>query len=132
MEAHKSGQNPVVARMLEEWKRGMLPYWTLGLLLQRPMYGYEIRKEIERSTAGRLRLGVSTMPQLLRRLESKGFVNSRWEESPRGPHRAVYSITDAGRDVLRAYVDEVLSPKSPIFEAVSELTTQIFHSLYQS
>jgi PadR family transcriptional regulator, regulatory protein PadR len=128
MEDH-AAENPIVEGMLDEWKRGMLPYWTLGLLLQRDMYGYEIKKEIELSTASRIRLGVSTMPQLLRRLESKKLVESHWEASSHGPRRAYYQITPAGKAVLQAYIQQVLSPNSPIYHAISALTANIFQLL---
>jgi PadR family transcriptional regulator, regulatory protein PadR len=129
MEKKSQEQAELIAGMLDEWKRGMLPYWTLGLLLQRPMYGYEIKKEIESSTGGKIRLGASTMPQLLRRLEKSGLVASRWEDSSQGPPRAYFTITPAGRSVLHAYTQEVLSPHSPIYRAVSKLTIEIFQAL---
>ncbi len=111
--------------MLDEWKRGMLAFWTLGLLVTRPMYGLEIRKEIETSSLERITLGVSTIYQLLRRLEKRGLVTSRWEDSPRGPRRAYYEITPAGREVVLRYIQEVLSPTSPIPAALGRLIAAI-------
>ena len=113
--------NDLVESMLNEWKRGMLTFWALGLLAVRPMYGLEIRKEIESSSQGKIALGVSTIYQLLRRLEGRGMVSSRWESSPQGPPRAVYEITPAGRAVVLRYIQEVLSPQSPIPTAMGKL-----------
>ncbi len=110
-----------VEGMLNEWKRGMLTFWALGLLSVRPMYGLEIRKEIESSSQGKMTLGVSTIYQLLRRLEGRGMVISRWENSPQGPPRAYYEITPAGRAVVLRYIQEVLSPQSPIPAALGQL-----------
>ena len=42
----------IVERMYTEWRRAMLSYWVLGLLLLRPMYGLEIKDEIKRKTEG--------------------------------------------------------------------------------
>ena len=123
--------NPIAKRMLEEWKKGMLTYWTLSLLVLTPMYGLEIKKEIEETTSGKLRLGVSTMYQLLRRLEKKGLVKSRWEQTKTGPPRAYYEVTEAGKTVLRTYVSEVLSPDSPIFKAIGNLTQKMILKLHQ-
>lgn len=113
--------NDLVESMLNEWKRGMLTFWALGLLVVRPMYGLEIRKEIESSSQGKIALGTSTIYQLLRRLEGRGMVSSRWEKSPQGPPRAYYEITPAGREVVLRYIQEVLSPHSPIPAALGKL-----------
>ncbi|MCL4378737.1 MAG: PadR family transcriptional regulator [Actinobacteria bacterium] len=121
--------NDAAKRMLEEWKKGMLTYWTLSLLAIRSMYGLEIKKEIEESTGGKIKLGISTMYQLLRRLEKKGLVLGRWEQTSVGPPRAYYEITDTGKTVLKAYVSEVLSPESPIFKAIGELTQKMIIKL---
>ncbi len=110
-----------VEGMLNEWKRGMLTFWALGLLAVRPMYGLEIRKEIEGSSRGKIALGASTISQLLRRLESRAMVTSHWEKSPQGPPRAYYEITPAGRVVVLRYIQEVLSPQSPIPAALGRL-----------
>ncbi len=117
--------NGLVDAMLNEWKRGMLTFWALGLLVVRPMYGLEVRKEIENSSQGKITLGVSTIYQLLRRLEGRGMVSSRWEKSPQGPPRAYYEITPAGRAVVLRYIQEVLSPQSPIPAALGELIQAI-------
>jgi PadR family transcriptional regulator PadR len=114
-------ENDMVEGMLSEWKRAMLTFWALGLLATRPMYGLEIRKEIESSSQGKIALGASTIYQLLRRLEGRGMATSRWERSPQGPPRAVYEITPAGRDVVLRYIQEVLSPYSPIPAAMGKL-----------
>jgi PadR family transcriptional regulator PadR len=124
--------NDVVEQMLGEWKRGMLTFWTLGLLLIRPMYGLEIKKEIETSTQGKMKLGASTIYQLLRRLEKRGLVTSRWEATSHGPPRAYYEASEAGKAVVKRYVDEVLSPGSPIASALGELTGRLMQPfIYQ-
>ena len=120
--------NDVVEGMLNEWKRGMLTFWALGLLAVRPMYGLEIRKEIESSSQGKIALGVSTIYQLLRRLEGRGLVSSRWEKSPQGPPRAYYEITPTGRQVVLRYIQEVLSPQSPIPAALGMLIQAVLSS----
>ncbi len=123
--------NDIVEQMLAEWKRGMLTFWALSLLLTRPMYGLEIKKEIETSTHGAMRLGASTIYQLLRRLEKRGLVTSRWESTTQGPPRAYYEATEAGRAVVLRYVSEVFSPGSPIASALGVLTGQIMSQIMQ-
>ncbi len=118
--------------MLNEWKRSMLTFWTLSLLLIRPMYGLEIKKEIESSTQGMITLGTSTIYQLLRRLEKRGLVESRWERTSQGPPRAYYTVTPAGVQVVARFCDDILSPTSPIAAALGQLTGQIFQHLRET
>ena len=126
MPAESTHGKKAVDSMLSDWKRGMLSFWVLGLLITRPRYGLEIRKEIQESTRGRITLGVSTLYQLLRRLERRGLVKSRWEDSPAGPPRAYYKLTSAGREVVRQFASEILSPGSPINSGLGRLTVSIF------
>ncbi len=125
MAKKRSGNEEAVDHMLAEWKRGMLTFWTLGLLILRRMYGLEIRREIEQSSEGKIRMGVSTIYLLLRRLERRGMVTSRWEKSPAGPPRAYYAVTLAGREIVHRFIQEVLSPVSPIPNALGRLIGQI-------
>jgi len=116
-------------RMLGEWKRGMVGYMVLGLLVLRPMYGLEIKKEVEGSTQGKVKLGASTLYQFLRRMEQRGLVVSRWERTTQGPPRAYYEPTAAGREVVRRFMLEVLSPDSSISAALNQLTGRLFQRL---
>jgi PadR family transcriptional regulator PadR len=122
----KPRSRDAVGEMLLDWKRGMLSFWVLGLLLTRSRYGLEIRREIEEGTQGRITLGVSTLYTLLRRLERKGFIKGRWEASPHGPPRAYYKVTPAGRDVVRRFTEEILNPQSPINAGLGRLTAALF------
>jgi PadR family transcriptional regulator PadR len=124
----KSNRTPEtdIEDLLGEWKRSMLTFWALSLILVRPMYGLEIKKEIETSTQGKIKLGISTVYQLLRRLEKKGFIKSRWEQTTQGPPRAYYETTAAGREVVRRYLAEVFVPGSPIGAALGVLMQKLF------
>ncbi len=119
----------LVDKMLEEWKRSMLTFWVLGLLLDHPMYGLQIKNEIEASTQGKMKLGASTIYQLLRRLERRGLVVSRWEQNSKGPARAYYDPTVAGQEIVYRYAAEVLSPDSPFSAALVSLTAKILNQM---
>ncbi len=125
MARKRATSGDVVERMLDEWKGGMLTFWVLGLLLLRPMYGLEIKKEIATSSEGKIRLGPSTVYQLLRRLEQRGMLTSRWERSQQGPPRAYYAATPAGATIVHRFIVEVLSPQSPIPKALGRLMQEI-------
>jgi PadR family transcriptional regulator PadR len=115
--------------MLEEWKKSMLTFWALSLLTLRPMYGLEIKKEIETSSQGKMRLGASTIYQILRRMERHGLVTSNWVSTTQGPPRAYYEPTDAGKQTVKRYLVEVFSPESPLPAALGRLIAQLFEKL---
>jgi PadR family transcriptional regulator PadR len=119
----------VVEGMLQEWKRSMLTFWTLGLLANRPMYGLEIQDEIETSTQGALTVRSSTIYQMMARLGKRGLVESYQQSTTIGPPRTYYQLSPAGRQVLRRYMDEILSPESPIYTGLSQLTARLTQRL---
>ncbi len=125
----KSQIENIVERMLKEWKRSMLTFWTLGLLISRPMYGLEIKNEIESSTQGALTVRPSTIYQMMARLEKRGLVTSYQEQTTVGPPRTYYQLTPAGIQVLRRYIAEVLAPDSPIYAGLSQMTARLFQHL---
>lgn len=129
MPGEKNNIKNTIDSMLQEWKRSMLTFWTLGLLVARPMYGLEISNEIESSTQGALKVRSSTIYQMMSRLGKRGLVSSYQEKTTIGPPRTYYQLTPAGREVLRRYIDEVLSPDSPIYTGLGQMTAQLFHHL---
>jgi len=72
----------------------------LSTLSNDEMYGLQISKTIEARTRNKLNIGFGSLYPALRRLESKGFVKSRWgEESIEdrgGARRRYYKATPAG------------------------------------
>jgi len=69
-----------------------------------PMYGYQIAKRLEQVGQGVLSGKQSALYPVLRNLESAGLLDSFVEPSMAGPPRRYYRITDAGREVLQAWV----------------------------
>jgi PadR family transcriptional regulator PadR len=119
----------IVERMLQEWKRSMLTFWTLGLLITRPMYGLEIKNEIEHSTQGALTVRPSTIYQMMARLVKRGLVTSYQEKTTLGPPRTYYRLTPAGTEVLRRYIKEILAADSPIYAGLSQVTARLMQHL---
>ena len=79
---------------------------VLGLLAERQSYGYELLERCrERSMSSWVDVGRASVYQVLGRLESKGFVAGRMQDSDDGPDRRVYRLTRTGRSRL----DEALS-----------------------
>ncbi len=88
----------------EQWvaqlRKGSLELCMLALLLRGERYGYEIAQGLG-ATAG-LAVGEGTIYPLLSRMQREGLIASRWRESPAGPPRKYYSLTEAGRAAFEA------------------------------
>jgi len=69
------------------------------------MYGLEILDALEHGSGGKLQLSTGTLYPTLRRLENKGFVETRWGdeilEERGGARRKYYKITPKGAKILR-------------------------------
>ena len=82
----------------------------LTLLLQRPMYGYQLRQEFESSTGATWPLNIGQVYTTLARLERDGLVAA--EDSGDDTQR-VYSLSPAGRDEVRRWFATPVRHRSP-------------------
>ncbi|MCU0612748.1 MAG: PadR family transcriptional regulator [Candidatus Eisenbacteria bacterium] len=88
---------------------------VLGLLAEQDRYAYEIEEEIKtRSVRAWARVGFSSIYHALGALERKGLVMARKADSPLGPDRKVFAITDEGRLQLRAGSLSRLAERLPL------------------
>jgi PadR family transcriptional regulator PadR len=89
-------------------RKGLLDLCVLQALAEREQYGYELVKHL----VGLPGMGVTegTLYPLLSRLRVQGLVRTRLEESPEGPARKYYALTEEGRRALvlmRAYLEKL-------------------------
>lgn len=73
-------------------KKGVLDLCVLALLSQHDSYAYEIASRL----AEAIGMGEGTIYPLMRRLQAEKLVETYLEESPAGPSRKYYRLTDAG------------------------------------
>lgn len=90
------------------------------------MHGLEVKNLLESQTKGKTTIITSSIYQLLHRLEKRGFLQSRWEQTSQGLPQAYYKTTEAGREIVRRYLEEVFSADRPIATAMGEITGQLF------
>src|SRR5438045_8106364 len=72
---------------------------VLALLRERAMYGYEMVKQVNARSGGKLEWKEGTLYPTLHRLEAQGLIKSRWQEVKAGEgvrDRKYYAITAAG------------------------------------
>jgi DNA-binding PadR family transcriptional regulator len=80
-----------------ELKKGSAETLVLAVLEDGPCHGYELAREIDRRSAGRLVFHVATLYTTLYRMERGGVISGRWVEKPGQRRRRFYRITAAGR-----------------------------------
>ena len=76
-------------------KRGSLELLILSSLEGGRRHGYEIGKQLERRSEGRLEFKASTLYSILYRMEDRGWIKGRWVEK-KGERRRCYYTPDPG------------------------------------
>ena len=87
-----------------QWRRGVLELCVLKLLDDAASYGYEIVTTL--NSLGPLAAGENTIYPLLRRLKADKHLETFTADSPAGPPRQYYRLTDLGRARLTALARE--------------------------
>lgn len=83
---------------ISQIRKGVVDICVLGLLADGEMYGSEIVARLSDNPA--LAISAGTVYPLLARLRKAGLVASVWRESPVGPPRKYYSLTERGHAEL--------------------------------
>ncbi len=96
-------------------RKGVLELCILNDIRNRKMYGYEIVRKLRRIEG--LIINESVIYPILRRLRHQGLVETYMQDSPEGPARKYYKLTEKGRDMVRrmnAYWDAIRSQTDSI------------------
>ncbi len=86
-----------------QMRKGILEYCILSILSRGDSYAPQIIAELKQAD---MIVVEGTLYPLLARQKNQALLSYRWEESPQGPPRKYYMITDKGREVL-AQLDAV-------------------------
>lgn len=86
-----------VENVKTQMRRGVLEYCILSILSKKDSYASSILSELKDA---RMIVVEGTIYPLLIRQKNQGLLTYRWEESPQGPPRKYYQITDKGRQAL--------------------------------
>jgi PadR family transcriptional regulator, regulatory protein PadR len=87
--------------LLAQMRRGTLQYCVLSLLAEEERYGFDLVRGLAEMDG--MVTSEGTIYPLLSRLRRDGLVESSWQESPAGPPRRYYRLTDRGRTALEAF-----------------------------
>lgn len=99
----------------------------LGLLAGGPRHGYDLKRLYDAQFPGARPLAYGQVYATLQRLQKEGHVEVDGTVQGSGPERTVYRITDPGREVLAAWLDE---PEPPSAYAGSELVRKTLMALH--
>lgn len=91
-------ENSITENSRTQMRRGILEYSILLVLNRGDDYASSIIQKLKDAD---IIVVEGTLYPLLIRLKNSGMLTYRWEESPQGPPRKYYMITDAGREQLR-------------------------------
>lgn len=79
-------------------RKGVLEYCILCILARKEAYASAIIEELK---AANMIVVEGTLYPLLIREKNQGYLTYRWEESPQGPPRKYYVITEKGKALLQ-------------------------------
>jgi len=82
--------------------KGSIDSLLLCVIVQQPMYGYQIIKELEKRSQGYFKFKEGTLYPALHRLEKAGLIRGEWQTLPNGRQRRYYHITEKGLNSLVA------------------------------
>lgn len=86
--------------------RGFVNNIILESLLSGDKYGYEIIKEVEEKSNGKIILKQPSLYSSLKRFETKGYITSYWGDSDIGGRRHYYTITEIGKNYYNRTVNK--------------------------
>jgi PadR family transcriptional regulator, regulatory protein PadR len=96
-----------VAQLSTGLRRGTLEFCVLAMVEHEDRYATEIVRSLGDEAS--LAASEGTIYPLLSRLRRAGWLDSKWSESPSGPPRRYYSLTETGRAALEHFRAEWVS-----------------------
>ena len=100
--------NDDIGELLNKWeetyKKGLLSFWILLLLYERPSYPYEMSAEVAKISQGTISVDDNSIYRALNRFESVSIVKSELQQSNTGPQRRYYSLTNKGKALLTEFI----------------------------
>jgi PadR family transcriptional regulator, regulatory protein PadR len=91
-------------RWEETYKKGLLSFWILLALHERPVYPFEMNTLITQLSQGSLSVEDNSIYRALYRFEQLGIVSSEKHVNVAGPDRRYYSLTRRGLFLLQNFI----------------------------
>src|SRR5438128_7951904 len=114
---------PIVHDRLHSAPKGLLRYYILAKISQKPSHGYEIIQHIDSKTEGAWRHGAGSLYPILKKLVSEGLIKADPEPSEEATRR-VYRITPKGVESL-AHAKEMFTNFQQRFGSLRRLFIEL-------
>lgn len=82
--------------------KGILEGCILRVISTRETYGYEISERLKES--GFSEISEGTIYPLLMRLEKSGLIAATFKDSPFGPKRKYFNVTEKGKEEIQSFI----------------------------
>ncbi len=96
--------NKLLLNWEEVYKKGLLTFWLLLLLHERPAYAYEINDAIQKLSQETISADNNSIYRALSRFEDMGIVNSQLRSSDLGAARKYYQLSKKGVALLGKFI----------------------------
>ena len=83
-----------------QMRRGVIEYCILAILARGDSYAPKIIMELKQA---QMIVVEGTLYPILTRQKNTGLLSYRWEESPQGPPRKYYTLTEKGKEQLAQF-----------------------------
>ena len=100
-----------------QMRKGVLEFCILSILDKKEAYASSLIEDLK---SANMLVVEGTLYPLLIREKNQGLLSYRWEESPQGPPRKYYTITDKGRELL----EEMNSSWNDLVETINMLRNE--------
>jgi DNA-binding PadR family transcriptional regulator len=115
--------SPIAHDRLHSAPKGLLRYYILHKIAQKPIHGYEIIQDIDSKTEGGWRPGAGSLYPILKKLVSEGLIKAEPEPSEEATRR-VYHITPKGVESL-AHAKEMFTNFQQRFGSLRRLFIEL-------
>jgi PadR family transcriptional regulator PadR len=115
--------------LLEQWeqnyKKGLLSFWMLMAIAEKPVYAYEMREKIIQISAGSIHADENSIYRALRRFTQNELVKSQLKASDKGPNRRYFQLSKKGEDLLSKFIQRnlLVFGHKKVISAMKKITT---------
>lgn len=100
------------------YRRGVMSLVLLSLLKRGDMYGYQLVRETERASGGKLTTQEGSLYPVLYKLQEQGLISDRRELVGKRMTRVYYHIEPAGEEKLRELIAEYETVTAGVFAII--------------
>ncbi|MBQ8704814.1 MAG: PadR family transcriptional regulator [Paludibacteraceae bacterium] len=93
----------MVENSKSQMRKGILEYCILSIINRQEVYTSDILEALRQAD---LLVVEGTLYPLLSRLKNNGLLSYRWQESPDGPPRKYFTLTEEGKQMLESLNQE--------------------------